>query len=279
LSQPDANPYALANLVAPALDGIVNALSDRGSQSEAQYQAKADQFRILILSFQPSDVIDLQLSGQTVLFNEVLANSAHDVLRGMDDAAKPRAIASLISIGRLAQGHLDRLVKRGNKPHRTETVSVEQEKIRTSLALAPAAEPHEMPRPLAAMPPWVEPAAPDPEVDAPETRDTPLERLVEETSWLDEPFVQWLIETPADLVRKSGLLVTSETPAPAQAADRDDGTWPDQAEAPPEPALPCQPDGYAPARTMPAGAMSAGTMSARLSPTPTMMDADASAGD
>ena len=268
MSQPDANPYALAHLVAPALDGIVHALSDRGGQSEAQYQAKADNFRTLILSFRPNDVVDLQLAGQTVLFNEVLAHSARDVLRGMDDAMKPRVIASLVSMGRLAQGHLDRLAKRGNTPHRTEAISVEQEKIRTSLALARAAGPLEAPGPLAAMPPCS-----DPEMDAGETGERPPEPAAEETSWLDEPFVQWLVETPADLARKSGLVAASETSTPAQAVDREDGTWSSKSEASPEPALPFQPDGYAPARTLPPR-----QMPTRILPARQMMDAETSPG-
>jgi hypothetical protein len=286
LSQPDANPYALANLLAPALDGIVHALSDRGGQSQAQYQAKAGGFRTLILSFQPNDVVDMQLAGQTVLFNEVLAHSARDVLRGMDDAVKPRVIASLVSMGRLAQGHLDRLAKRGNTPHRTEAVSVEQEKIRTSLALARAAGSVEEPCPLAAMPLCAEP-----ETDAGDTGESPPGPPAEETSWLDEPFVQWLVETPADLARKSGLVAVSEAEAPAGTVDRDDGTGTrsSTAEASPEPALPFQPDGYAPARTMPTRTspirqtptrtLPARQMPAQQMPDRQMMNADTSAGD
>ena len=125
----------------PALDGIVHALSDRGGQTEAQREAKAGQFRTLILSFQPRDVVEAELAGQAVLFHEVLADSARDVLRGMDDTLKLRAISGLISMGRIVQGNIDRLAKRGNRPYRTEAASTEEEIRQQPAAKAPDAEP------------------------------------------------------------------------------------------------------------------------------------------
>jgi hypothetical protein len=172
LSQPDAHPFHLSNLVTPALDSIVRALSDRGDPSEAERLARGNQYLTLILSFLPKDATDLMLAGQTVVFNELLADGARDVLRGMMDTMKQRSQTTLVSMGRLTQGHIDRLAKRGNQPWRTEVATTEAEPRK-----APVAEP---PQP----PPPEEPAA-EPE-----------------SSWLDEPFVQWLVETPADLSAK-----------------------------------------------------------------------------
>jgi hypothetical protein len=238
----------------PALDGIVHALSDRGGQTEAQRDAKAGQFRTLILSFQPRDVVEAELAGQTVLFHEVLADSARDVLRGMDDTLKLRAISGLISMGRIVLGNIDRLTKLGNRPYRTETASVEEEIRQRPAAEPPEAEPARGVRPIAAASPKTAPqpasAAPDP---TPETMPA-----VEETSWLDEPFEQWLIETPADLAKKAGLISEDAMAPPVKEPDRRNrpGT---QAPEPLEPALPLLPEGYAPVE-MP-------------------MDAEAAAGD
>jgi hypothetical protein len=112
-----SNPFPLAKLITPALDGIVRAVSGRGNQTEGL--AKADAAMNLILAFQPRDVIEMTLAGQTVLFNELLADGAHDALRGTVDGAKQRSHAILVSMGRLVQGHLDRLERRGNQPYRT----------------------------------------------------------------------------------------------------------------------------------------------------------------
>jgi hypothetical protein len=70
-----------------------------------------------------------------------------------------------------------------------------------------------------------------------------------ETSWLDAPFEQWLIETPADLARKAGVGATVAAPS---AAERDRGAVaarPCVVRRAAEPALPRQPDGYSSART------------------------------
>jgi hypothetical protein len=241
LSQPDAHPHALSNVLTPALDGIVHALSDRGGQTEARREEKADQFRSLILSFQPRDVVEAELAGQAVLFHEVLADSARDVLRGMDGTLKLRAISGLISMGRMVQGNIDRLEKRGNRPYRTETASAEEEIRPNPVVNAPDAERPGRARPVAAASTKAtpQPVATDP-TPAPETSPA-----VEETSWLDAPFEQWLIETPADLARQAELIASEATPA-VKDPDRRDGTG-TQATEPPEPALPMQPEVYTPA--------------------------------
>jgi len=287
MSQPDENSFAPANISCAALDGIVRALSGRGGETEAEREAQADQFRTMILSFQPRDVVEMQLAGHAVLFTELLADSARDLLSGMDDTRKPRAIAGLISMGRLVLGNLDRLEKRGNRPYRTEVASAREDERAPAGVRAMDTErsgrtghdpdaPPGGPSPAAVDATPAETAAPDRCDTNAETRAEPA---ADETSWLDEPFVQWLIETPADLARKSGLVAATEAEAPTQTADPDDDTWSAQAEAPPEPALPFQPEGYAPARTVPARTLPAGTLPARQMPARTLMDADASAGD
>lgn len=152
------SPLPLTDLVTPALDGIAAALSGRGGQTEEQRRTCADQARMLILSFQPRDTIDLTLSGQTVLFNELIADGARDVLSGLASPQKARAISGIVALGRLVQGHIDRLDRRAPRS-----------------APAPAAD--------VAVP--AEPAVhPEPAEDT--------------ASWLEQPWEQWLVETPAE---------------------------------------------------------------------------------
>jgi hypothetical protein len=63
---------------------------------------------------------------------------------------------------------------------------------------------------------------------------------VEESSWLDEPFVQWLIETPADLTARAAAKAREAGHADGVARSRAACTLADAA-------LPRQPEGYAPA--------------------------------
>jgi hypothetical protein len=170
LSQLTPHPHDVSELLEPALSDIVQALSDRPGQTSAEYQAKAEDIWILIESFQPRDAVDLMLTGQLLAFNAAIADATRDLVRGAPDTIKQRTQSNLISMGRLTQGHLDRLAKRGSQPYRTEVASQQ-----------PA-------QPVAA----ASPAPPEPQTTPP----------VAETSWLDESQQEWVIETPAAVAAK-----------------------------------------------------------------------------
>ena len=120
MSQPATHPHHMSNLLEPALIEIVHAVCDRPNQTMADYEAKADATWALLESFRPRDAIDLLLSGQLVAFNAVFADATLRLLGGMDDTLKKQTLSSLVSMGRVTQGHVDRLAKRGNQPYRTE---------------------------------------------------------------------------------------------------------------------------------------------------------------
>jgi hypothetical protein len=169
-----SHPFHLANLVVPALDGIVRALSWREGQTEAGRLVKADTAVMTTLAFQPRDVVELTLSGQIMLFNELLADGARDVLRGTVDTEKQRCRSSLVSMGRLVLRHVDRLERRGNQPYRTGAAVSRPAEVTTDAAEA--------------MPVTTEARG---SVDLGGGR--PGGQLVVETSWLDDPYEQWVI--------------------------------------------------------------------------------------
>src|SRR5579859_6703558 len=111
MSQSADHPHDIDNLLEPALIEIVHAVCDRPGQSKAAYEAKADATWALLESFRPRDVIDLLLSGQLIALNAVFANATLGLLLGMDDTLKKQTLSSLVSIGRVTQGHVDRLAK------------------------------------------------------------------------------------------------------------------------------------------------------------------------
>jgi len=159
---------------------MVASLADRGGTDVAEYNHRCTELWTLIEAFNPRDAIDVLLTGQIVAFNEVLADGAQDLLRGMSDTLKQRCRSSLVAMGRLAQGNIDRLEKRGLAPYRTEDEKPAAGQAREEPA-------HSAPAPA----------------DEPPDRETaatqPAEAVPTEASWLDEPYQEWLLETPADI--------------------------------------------------------------------------------
>ena len=73
-----------------------------------------------------------------------------------------------------------------------------------------------------------------------------------ETSWLDEPYIQWLVETPADLAAAAAAVPTTETLAMMKAVARQGNAAARSGAVAhgAEPALPRQQAGYSAARTL-----------------------------
>jgi hypothetical protein len=167
------------------LGGIVAALSELGHLTPAQQQARAAEVRASIGTFQPRDPMQIMLIGQAVLLNALFADGARDVLRGMADTLKPRAVSGINGLNRALHQNLKLFLRLHDK----------------SAAASEAAEPR---RPTPAtvsvetLPPQAKPAA---DIDQP----------AEEVSWLDEPVTTWLIETPAEAAARA----TGEPEAPA----------------------------------------------------------------
>ena len=229
MTQP-IHPHHVSQLLEPALTEIVHAISDRGGLTTAEYDAKAEDTWTLIESFQPRDAIDLMLTGQLVAFNAVFADATRDVLRGMEDSIKQRTQSGLIAMVRLTQGHVDRLAKRGNQPYQTEVAAPRPAQRPT---VAPIAAEPPQPVAVAAEPPAVPettprqadaatPAAPEPmrhQTDS-ATAPEPSQAVppAEEQSWLDEPYQQWLIETPADIAARAEAARTTAVHALQEAS-------------------------------------------------------------
>ncbi len=330
MNQPAAHHFHLAHLVAPALDGVLRAIAARDGLTAAQRLAKSDDAETLIMSFQPRDAIELMLAGQIMIFHEMLADGARVVLHGVCGATKQRGQSTLVALGRLTQGHIDRLEKRGLQPHRTEVAAphaeprqaarvpiaeladppaaVEAEAAPPPVAAPPAVPPHPtaaaptakaapspvaasaapphpeaaaptaarthpaaaapadsaVPRPAAApaaVPPHPAAAAPT-DVPPPATGRPPLmapptppsaeldqrPTAEPESSWLDAPHPEWLVETPTDIAhRTTGPAANQQPPLPP---DRAGATIPARIAGSPEPMLPHLPAGYPPTRTL-----------------------------
>jgi hypothetical protein len=201
-------------------------------------ETQANEALALILSFLPRDAIELALAGQAVLFNELLADGARDVLGGMPGAMKPRSHAGLVNMGRLVQGHLDRLEKRGNQPARTDV-----DVTRTEPVVRPAVDEHPLPvtsPPNAEIETWPMAGVPGRKADTMDVREASVE-----ISWLDAPFEQWVIEMSA---HPPAFTNPTSTAPDIRGNSENKTSFPGNSHDT-EPAIPRRSAGYFPGRT------------------------------
>lgn len=211
MSQPSAHPHHVSQLLGPALGGIVHALADRADQTDAEYEARADEAWTLVQSFQPRDAIDLMLTGQFITMNELFADTARDILHGLPDGLKHRARSSAVAMGRLALTQAAEFERRGVQPYRAEATP-QQRPIQA--AKTPVVKPAEQP-PIdaASMPAADSTTAPPPPVAVADGETAPPP--AEETSWVEEPYQEWLDATPAMLAAEIATVAAENVPPPA----------------------------------------------------------------
>jgi hypothetical protein len=211
VNQPTAHPHHVSNLLQPVLGGIVTAVADRGLP-DAEFKKKAADTWTVIQSFQPRDAIDLVLTGQVVGLNDAFSDALRYLLRGMTETMRLRTQSSLVAMSRLTLAHVKEMEKRGIQPYRTEIAA---QKHAAPTATAPEASPEEHPRAASPVPAQnADVAVPPPEPDPPPPE---AEQPAEETSWLDEPHQEWLLETPAMLAAESENAPAPDDPAPPEA--------------------------------------------------------------
>jgi len=183
------------------LDGIVAALSDRSYLTPEQKQARGAEIWAVIEAFHPQDPLQIMLIGQALLFNELLTNGAHDVLRGMVDTLKLRAQSNVNALNRSLHQNLGTFLRLRDKSAPTANDGAR-----------PAAKPAAAP---------VEARPPEPKTaDAPSPPGTAQPE--EEASWIDEPYTTWVIETPAEAFARE----TAEREASAAKADEAAAAFP-----------------------------------------------------
>jgi hypothetical protein len=241
LSHAAAAQIDLSTRFAPLLAPIISAVADRAEQTQEAFEVEATATEDLILSFQPVDAAEAMLAGQMVAFHALIADSTRQVLHGLNDVLKTRRIAGILSLGRLTQGHLDRVKKRGNQPHQAkidvpeaagndapDATAARVKSPKQITREAPSAEPPQHPlaatsakgasQPAPHPEPQPEPrptlrSEPEPATDpAPDPRpEEPVyTRPVRPESWIDEPYQEWLVETPADLLLRRATTLVAE---------------------------------------------------------------------
>ena len=166
ISGPGCPPPVHGDVANAVLEGIVVAMAAHPTQTEARRQVKTQGARAFIMGLLPQNALQMMIAGQAALFHELIADAGHDVLAAMSGPGKERARGSVNAMSRTLCKNLEMLVRLQGVPE-------------------PAAVVREEPAHAA---PVVE-AAPPPSMEQP----------VAEFSWLDEPYEEWVIVTPADI--------------------------------------------------------------------------------
>ncbi|MSP01430.1 MAG: hypothetical protein EXR07_10345 [Acetobacteraceae bacterium] len=187
-----AGPLPSPIVISACCDDAVRALSQQSWMTDAQRHTHAKGVLTLILSFLPQNVMQLMLASQAVLFNAMAADASNDALRGMVDTLKLRAQSNAIASGRLSAKHMDTLIRLQGPP-------VALEEAAPAAATAPPPDPD-----------------PQPDISPP----LPSREPDEDSSWLDEPYVEWRVETPAELAaREANARDVSEISPVSQPPD------------------------------------------------------------
>ena len=219
-------------LISACLDDMVRGLADRPGLTHEQKVQRGAEAMMAMLSLQPSDGMQLMLAGQTVLFSSLAAEAGQDAARASTEAFRLRAQSNAIALGRMAMRTLTTLARLRGKtaPARAaRPAAAGQTPASEAMGSAPAPEAVDrapdpngmgaaMPPPRPDMPPPsgvmpilpaqdAAPAAPTPHATHPPVAPR---RPAEETHWLDEPYQEWLLETPANLARHAALTRSRE---------------------------------------------------------------------
>lgn len=103
-------PALSSSLLAACLTPLAQALSRSRDGAGMAGETDEGETRSLVLALNPRNAMQLILASQVVLFNTLAADAARDILGGMDERLKPRAVTNLIAMGRLAASHLKMLI-------------------------------------------------------------------------------------------------------------------------------------------------------------------------
>ena len=110
MTQQPISPAAYASLVQTILMPAVSALTGQGGA------AKAESVLNTILSMSPRDAPEMMFAGQMMLFNELTADGAKDVLTGMVDTLKLRAQSNIVAMNRALQQNAKAFMKLKDRP-------------------------------------------------------------------------------------------------------------------------------------------------------------------
>lgn len=142
-----ATGFSFEQLATHLLQGFVEALPCQGGETEAHATTRTRTAIFSIMAFLPRDALEMMLSGQVVMHNALIQDSARDILRGQTEALKARTKSTAVALSRLMLAHLSTLRRAQTRPaegametrqQQTAGVAAPMPESRTGAAPAPA---------------------------------------------------------------------------------------------------------------------------------------------
>ena len=121
------------------LRGIAETVAVRPGDTEARRAARHQAAAASVLAFLPRDPVEAMLAGQCVVFDHLVHDTARDMLRGMEDTARPRGRAQLIAMGGVFLKYVAELHRFQARP--VETLASQSQRDRFPEAASSAALP------------------------------------------------------------------------------------------------------------------------------------------
>lgn len=204
------------------LESVAGALNAHPGLAQERGVERTRDIRAAVDAFDPENASDLMLAGQSLLFNALIAEATRDVFSGATGTGKLRALATINGLNRSLHQNLDGFVRRAEAARAAAAMMPAAPPAAVRAAPAPTGE--EPPPEVEAAPAFVVrmPEEPPAEVEAAAMVmpvDQPAEVKAEpsaaEDSWLEEPAITWVIETPAEQMAR---LLREQTAAKERAA-------------------------------------------------------------
>jgi hypothetical protein len=115
--------FGYEQLVPELLRGLADAVADRPGESEAQRFARHRTAIFSIMAFHPRDAMETMLAGQCVMFDHLLRDAAHDLLRNETVPGKLRIRSQVTALGKLFLKHLEEWCRLRARPEQQTAAS------------------------------------------------------------------------------------------------------------------------------------------------------------
>lgn len=93
--------FGFEQLIPELLRGFADAVADRSGETEAQRFARYQTAIFSVMAFHPRDAAESMLAGQCVMFDHLLRDATHDLLRNETGPGKLRIRSQVTALGRL----------------------------------------------------------------------------------------------------------------------------------------------------------------------------------
>ena len=156
-----ATGFSFEQLATHLLQGFVEALPCQEGETEARAMTRTRTTIFSIMAFLPRDALEMMLSGQVVMHNALIQDSARDILRGQTEALKARTKSTAVALSRLMLAHLGALHRAQARPAEG-AMATRQQQTAGVAAPMPESRTGSAPAPASAVSPAVKPSAPPP---------------------------------------------------------------------------------------------------------------------